>query len=268
YTNTLHQREPGSTPPEDEPSPRASSSLRAPWFDVSCCPTNVARTLASLGSYVATSTADGVQLHQYAEGDVSAVLASGPVALRVETNYPSDGAIRVVVTDSPAGEWELSLRVPAWAQSGAVLQVDGESSEVAPGTVGIRRAFTVGDEIVLTLPVEARWTTPDPRIDALRGQLAVERGPLVLCLESTDVPNADSVDELRATGELHDVDGVVSIGIRRLTVADHDWPFGVGAPEISSETESVTLLPYHSWANRGPSTMRVWLPVEGDTASV
>lgn len=267
YTNTLHQREPGSTPPEDEPSPRASSSLRAPWFDVSCCPTNVARTLASLGSYLATSTADGVQLHQYAQGDVSAALDGGPVALRVETAYPSNGEIRVVVTETLDAEWELSLRVPAWARNGALLQVNGTPSEVTPGTVAIRQVFSVGDEIVLTLPVEARWTTPDPRIDALRGQLAVERGPIVMCLESTDVPNADSVDELRATGELHDIDGVVSIGIRRMVVPDHAWPFGVAAPDISSETDSVELLPYHSWANRGPSTMRVWLPVEGDTVA-
>ncbi|MFP3381644.1 glycoside hydrolase family 127 protein, partial [Bacillus sp. SIMBA_069] len=65
YTNTLHQRVPGSTPSPDEQSPRAASSLRAPWFDVSCCPTNVARTFASLGAYVATSSADGLQLHQF-----------------------------------------------------------------------------------------------------------------------------------------------------------------------------------------------------------
>lgn len=267
YTNTLHQREPGSTPPEDEASPRASSSLRAPWFDVSCCPTNVARTLASLGSYFATSTADGVQLHQYATGEVSASLKNGRVAVRVETNYPSDGAIRVVVTETLDSDWELSLRVPAWARSGARLQVGAETRDVEPGTVSVRQTFSLGDEILLTLPVEARWTTPDPRIDALRGQLAVERGPVVLCLESTDVPNVESVDELRATGELHDVDGVVTVGIRRIVAPNHAWPYGVDVPEISPETENVELLPYHSWANRGPSTMRVWLPVQEDTVA-
>lgn len=262
YTNTLHQREPGSVPAEDEASPRASSSLRAPWFDVSCCPTNVARTLASLGSYFATSTANGLQLHQYAAGEVSASLDAGPVAVRVETNYPADGTIRAVVTETLDTEWELSLRVPGWAQRGAVLAVNGETRNVAPGTVSLRRTFAVGDEIVLSLPVEARWTSPDPRIDALRGQLAVERGPLVMCLESTDVPNAETVDGLRATGELDDLDGVVTIGIRRLSIPDRAWPYGVDAPEGAPETEMVPLLPYHAWANRGPSTMRVWIPVE------
>ncbi len=233
----------------------------------SCCPTNVARTLASLGSYFATSTVDGVQVHQYAAGEVSATLAGGVVAVRVETNYPTDGEIRFVVTETICGEWELSLRVPAWARTGASLRTNGETRDVAPGTVSLRRAFEIGDQIILTLPVDARWTAPDPRIDALRGQLAVERGPLVMCLESTDIPSSTSVDDLRATGGIRDSGGEVTIAVHRMTVSDHAWPYGVDTPEISPETEHVRLQPYHSWANRGPSTMRVWLPVDGNTVS-
>jgi DUF1680 family protein len=264
YTNTLHQRVPGSVPSPDEPSPRASSSLRAPWFDVSCCPTNVARTLATLGSYFATSTASGLQVHQYSTGDMSAVLDGGTVAVHVETNYPADGEVRLVVTETLGGEWDLSLRVPAWAETGAQLRVGGEVSEVPAGTTTVRRAFTVGEEIVLSLPMVARWTSPDPRIDALRGQRAVERGPVVLCLESTDVPFDGSVDDLRVTEELSDVDGVVTVSLRSMAARDLAWPYGVDAPELSAEIARVPLVPYHSWANRGPSSMRIWLPVEVD----
>ncbi|MGM7666001.1 glycoside hydrolase family 127 protein [Microbacterium sp. A93] len=260
YTNTLHQREPGSTPALDEASPRASSSLRAPWFDVSCCPTNVARTLASLGSYFATSTDQGVRIHQYASGVVEASLEGGTVAVTVETNYPHDGEIKVVVTQSIDAEWELSLRVPGWAHAGAALRDGVQDKPVRPGSAKIRRVFAVGDEIVLSLPMTARWTTPDPRIDALRGQQAVERGPVVMCLESTDAAFAASVDEVRVTGELTEVDGVVSVGVRHMIPADHAWPYEVASVEISAETHSVPLLPYYSWANRGPSSMRVWLP--------
>jgi len=267
YTNTLHQREPGSTPSLDEPSPRASSSLRAPWYDVSCCPTNVARTLATLGPYFATSTENGLQLHQYGSGEVSASLNGGTVAVRVETNYPSDGEIRLTVTETLDDEWDLSVRVPGWAREGAQLHVGGEIQEVAPGIASVRRVFNIGDQIVLTIPMAARWTTPDPRIDALRGQRAVERGPVVMCLESTDVPFASNVDELRATGELVDIDGVVTVGVRHMVAWEEAWPYGVEAAEISPETQRVTLLPYHSWANRGPSSMRVWLPMVGDTPS-
>jgi len=184
--------------------------------------------------------------------------------VRVETNYPADGDIRLVVTETLDSEWDLSLRVPGWAETGGQLRVDEELREVAPGTTTVRRVFAIGDEIVLTLPMAARWTTPDPRIDALRGQRAVERGPVVLCLESTDVPFDGSVDDLRVTGELGDVDGVVTVGVRSMTARDLTWPYGVDAPELSSEITPVPLVPYHSWANRGPSSMRIWLPVEVD----
>ena len=92
YANTLHQRAPGRRGRRRRVSPRAPSSLRAPWFDVSCCPPNVARTLASLAGYLATADDAGIQLHQYAPASIRTTLADGQrVALDVETDYPRDG---------------------------------------------------------------------------------------------------------------------------------------------------------------------------------
>ncbi|MCU1443646.1 MAG: hypothetical protein JWQ59_1796 [Cryobacterium sp.] len=268
YTNTLHQRDPGSVPPENAASPRASSSLRAPWFYVSCCPTNVARTFASLAAYVATSTDAGIQLHQYASGTVAADLPAGRVGVRITTQYPDDGQVRVEITDTVQGEWELSLRVPGWAATGATLAVNGETSDAAPGTGVVRRAFAVGDAVELSLPVAARWTAPDPRIDALRGQLAVERGPLVYCLESTDLASAPTVNDARVVPTLTDEDGTVRVRVRPLDLGEPSWPYGSDAnPPTADTVEQVALRPYHSWANRGPSTMRVWLPVDGADVS-
>src|SRR5690606_32620191 len=124
YANTLHQRRPGTLAVEGEISPRASSSLRAPWFEVSCCPPNVARTLAGLAAYVATVDDEGLQLHQYAPAEIRTTVAGAPVALDVETGYPRDGVVRVHVRSDAAAPWTLSLRVPAWAD-GARLVVDG-----------------------------------------------------------------------------------------------------------------------------------------------
>ncbi|SEB59968.1 hypothetical protein SAMN04489806_1240 [Paramicrobacterium humi] len=260
YTNTLHQRVPGTVPPNDTPSPRASSSLRAPWFEVSCCPTNVARTLASLGAYVATTSDDGVQLHQYVNGSLDAHIDAGTVRLRLDTDYPVHGSIRVEILESPDAEWALSLRVPAWAE-GATLAVGADAATaVETGTVTVRRAFAAGDVVQLELPMAARWTEPDPRIDALRGQRAVERGPLVMCLESIDAPELDNVDEARVTGTLRDIEGAVSVGLRRLATRDGDWPYSTTAETRLGDEELVPLVPYNTWANRGPSTMRVWLP--------
>jgi hypothetical protein len=270
YTNTLHRRELGSPPDGDRPSVRAAASLRAPWFEVSCCPTNVARTLASLTAYVATGDEDGLQLHQYVSGTVSSRRAGGrELRVTVITDYPHDGLIRVRVDSAADGPWSLSLRVPGWATRGATVTVGGRTRPVGPGVITERRHWQSGDEVVLLLPMATRFVHPDPRIDAVRGCVAVERGPLVMALESVDIPGTRSVNDLRVdvSSPPGVVDGRVVVRCRRPAPADRDWPYlpdaadpgGSGEP---AEAVDVPLVPYHAWANRGPSTMRVWLPVD------
>jgi uncharacterized protein len=278
YTNTLHQRRPGAVPPQDRPCPRTSSSLRAPWYAVSCCPPNVARTLASLAAYIATVDDEGLQLHQYASASIRTLLPDGrAVALDVETRYPDAGVVRVVVRQNADSPWTLTMRVPAWAAGARLVElpVDGEATTraAAPGSVAVTRSFSAGDVIELHLPVAPRFTEPDSRIDAVRGCVAVERGPEVMCLESLDLPSVDpagrpgDVARVRVDAAVlpREVDGRVTL---RMSVEPARgasiWPYGpsvgrAGPPE-NAEWLDVVLIPYHDWANRGPSTMRVWLP--------
>ncbi|HEX5858597.1 MAG TPA: beta-L-arabinofuranosidase domain-containing protein [Microbacterium sp.] len=266
YANTLHQRVPGIPADPDGTSLRASSSLRAPWFEVSCCPTNVARTFASLTAYVATTDDQGLQLHQYAAAEIDTTLPDGQrVALTVETNYPDDGVVRVIAGRSSRAPWSLTLRVPSWAE-GAVLRAPGEDDRVvAPGTVTVRRAFEEGDVVELDLPMQPRFTHPDPRIDAVRGCVVVERGPEVFALESVDSAAAalgEDVSDLRIDASVppHETGGRVYVRAVRSNTGSHAWPYGgvdVGTPSAPQE---VPLVAYHDWAGRGPSTMRVWIP--------
>ncbi len=271
YTNTLHQRSPGRQTAADEVAPRAAASLRAPWFAVSCCPTNVARTLASLGAYLATKDADGVQLQQIASARVRTTLADGcPVGLEVSTDYPRDGRVRVRVTEDATRLWTLRVRVPAWARGEAVLRLGEETVAPVDGYLSLTRAFAAGDEVQVDLPVRARWTFADPRVDAVRGQVAVERGPLVLCLESVDLGADVATAAVDVSAPPVERDGQVLVPVHRIGLVDAHWPYaaaggGGGAPAgadaAATGTELVPLVPYHSWGNRGPSTMRVWLPV-------
>ncbi|MCO1657671.1 glycoside hydrolase family 127 protein [Pseudonocardia humida] len=274
YTNTLHQRVPGTPARDDEVSPRAASSLRAPWFAVSCCPPNVARTLAGLAGYVATADDDGVQLHLYAPATVRTTLPDGRrVAFDVETGYPRSGTVAVRVRDGAADPWTLTLRVPAWAEGARlrVLPADGPPTEedVEPGTATVRRAFADGDVVELHLPVTPRFTAADPRIDAVRGCLAVERGPEVLCLESVDLAAAtggrldDVVDVgVDPTVPPREVDGAVVVRLRPAVAPDGSWPYGPPpGRDGTGDGVDVPLVAYHDWAERGPSTMRVWMPV-------
>jgi uncharacterized protein len=269
YANTLHQREPGvvADPDSDGAMGRAGSTLRAPWFDVSCCPPNVARMLASLGGYLATVDADGLQIHQYAPSEIRTHLPDGRhVEVDIETAYPQSGTVRVRVKGDERRPWTLTLRVPSWA-TGAQVTVDGETRPVATGTVTVTRTFGIDDVVELELPVAPRFTRPDSRIDAVRGCVAVERGPEVLCIESLDVPELDSLDALRidtAAALIEDSGTVVARGVVT-DVAEPGWPYsepGIERPTGGPPGRSVVVVmrPYHDWANRGPSTMRVWVP--------
>ncbi len=262
YTNTLHQRTDGVAPDEDELNARALSSLRAPWFEVSCCPTNVARTLASVESTFATTTADGLQLHQYGDYDVDTTLADGtPVAVSVRSGYPYAGGVTVTWRGDAGREVDLDLRIPSWAGSAVVGGPDATPSTRTGRATTVRRAFRAGDVVTVEFPVEARWVTPDPRIDAVRGQVAVQRGPLVMALESTDLPDGDVNDvAVDTTVDPVTTDRGATVTVSRVTDAVGAWPYGPGGAD-RRPLGPVGLVPYATWANRGPSTMRVWLPV-------
>ncbi|MGW6906256.1 glycoside hydrolase family 127 protein [Streptomyces sp. NPDC054940] len=276
YANTLHRRSRGTAPSADTASPRAESSLRAPWFAVSCCPTNVARTLAALPAYLATADDHGIQLHQYADAEITTSLANGHrVALRIRTDYPSAGRVTVRIARTPDHPWTLSLRVPAWTEGATahLVDPDGTRRAVAPGTASVTRRFRPGDETRLELPMAPRWLGPDPRIDAIRGTAAVQRGPLVYCAESVDLPGGRGVDTIRVDPSADPEDGPDATVLvpGDLSAPDEPppaaWPYGplrrAAAP--AAEPAGITLVPYHSWANRGPTTMRVWLPTRTDT---
>ncbi len=263
YANPLHQRVAGTGTDDDQVSPRAEGGTRAAWFDVSCCPTNVARTLASWQTYAAATADRELVLLQYASGTIRAELAGGTLAVQVETQYPEDGLVVVRVVEVPGGAAALRLRVPAWAD-GAELDEDGQVRVVAPGSVVIDRRLVVGEEIRLRLPVRARLTWPDPRIDAVRGSVAVERGPLVMAAESVDLPAGVRLEDVvvDAAEGARDDEGV-SVRASVLQPDEEAWPYRgeVVADGASDGRFDLRLLPVHRWANRGPSAMRVWLPV-------
>ncbi|WP_431278872.1 glycoside hydrolase family 127 protein [Leifsonia poae] len=270
YANTLHRRTPGAVADTEAASPRAEASLRAPWFEVSCCPPNVARTFASLDTYLATTDAQGLQLHQFASANIATRLPDGEeIAVEVETRYPDEGTVRVRILKDASRPWTLSLRVPAWAGSARVSVLsDGgaseETSSVEADYATVTRQFAAGDTVELELPFEPRFVRPDPRVDAVRGSVAVERGPIVYALESVDLPEgSDSVDDYTLDDSIEPEfeDGRLFVHLRARRAAEREWPYQVDVDEEVDQLIRVPLVPYCGWAERGPSTMRVWLPL-------
>lgn len=269
YANTLHQRVPTEEPDPERELLRFGGGPRAPWFEVACCLGNIARILAGLAGYLATADAEGLRIHQYADAEIGTRLGDGRrVGLTMRTGYPDDGTVTVRVTETDGGPWTLRLRVPPWADGGARLTTpDGTEPAPAGGEVTVRRAFAAGDEVRLTLPVRPRWTRPDPRIDAVRGCVAAERGPVVLCAESPSPgQDAEELDHVTvdASADPEDTpDGVTARARRRTPDATADtWPYPPAQPAGPSAgpAAALRLVPYHRWGRSGPSTMRVWLP--------
>ncbi|MDQ0779619.1 DUF1680 family protein [Streptomyces aurantiacus] len=268
YVNPLQVRD-GYT---DEGTDQTSRRTR--WFRCACCPPNVMRLLASLPDYCASTDATGLQIHQYATGSVSAQLAAGPVTADITTGYPVDGRIALTLTGTPdSTPWTLSLRLPHWSRTYSVL-VDGEPTEplVEDGWLRLHRTWSPGRHIVLELDMEARLTRADPRVDAVRGSVAIERGPLVHCLEHADHPGGglddlviDTERSLRSVFRPELLGGVVTVeatGHRGTPPGESWWPY---TPHDDTRTTAsgeltLTAVPYYAWANREDGAMRVWIP--------
>jgi uncharacterized protein len=254
YSNPLHSR---------------LGERRHRWNPVACCPPNIMRLLASLHHYLATTGDGGVQVHQYATSTIRAVVPdAGPVELAVETSYPWSGSVTVEVVACDEAEWTLSLRVPAWARGASV---DGRP--VAPGYAELTRRWRPGDRVVLELDVSPRLTAANPRIDAVRGCVALERGPVVFCLEELDLPTGVELADVAVDSEADPVDsgpvgqlgGVPGVSLRGVVRDVDGWRQTEyrDLREVQAASVAPTSLlavPYFAWANRDRGGMRVWIP--------
>ena len=160
---------------------------RPEWHGCACCPPNVMRLLASLHCYFATTGEDGVQIHQYAPAALRAALPSGQdAALRMESDF-WHGCAKLSVDESDGSAWTLRLRIPAWAK-GWTLQVNGAPQQptLEQGYAPIERAWAAGDVVELDLPMQPALLQASPRVDPTRHSLAIQRGPVLYCLEEVD----------------------------------------------------------------------------------
>ncbi|MBK3565663.1 glycoside hydrolase family 127 protein [Streptomyces sp. MBT62] len=267
YVNPLQVRD-GHTDPGGDQSAR-----RTRWFRCACCPPNVMRLLASLEHYLSSGDELGLQIHQFVTGRYS----YGAMSVRAETDYPWQGTVAFTVEETPEQPWTLSLRVPQWCREFRVrvgeLSYDQTDAPVSDGWLRLERTWTPGDRVVLELALAPRLTAADPRVDAVRGCVAIERGPLVYCLEQVDNPGGglDDIvlDPARPLAVTHRPDllggvtTVVASGHRRRIPDAGWWPYTCAdreAPEPDGDAVEFTAIPYYAWANRQDGSMRVWLP--------
>ncbi len=280
YTNALRQvrglpyplRRPGDTgQPVIPPPPPSDERLRQRYLTCFCCPPNIARTLARFHERAASLSADGLFVHQYGGSEIDVTDGDGRrLALREDSDYPWDGRITFTVT-AAVGILPLHLRVPGWSAD-AALEVNGVAQPVSsPGTyTAIEREWAVGDIVRLTLPMPVRVLRGNRLAEEISNQVAVQRGPVVYCLESADLPDGVVLEQaaLRRGAVLTEVEAEVAG--HRVVALESELTVLPPVAEASLyddlagdplRTVASRLVPYFAWGNRGPGEMSVWLPV-------
>lgn len=248
------------------------SADREPYIECFCCPPNLVRTIAKASGWAYSLADNGIAVNLYGGNQLETTLLDGsPLKLRQETDYPWQGEVAITLDDCKSEPFQILLRIPEWA-TGAQLQVSGEEAEAAviPGKfVTLERPWQTGDVITLSLPMDIKLVEGHPRIEEVRNQVAIKRGPLVYCIESPDLPaDAKVLDvyldrnaHLEAKHKPDLLDGVTVIqGQVQLRVDDSPGMYRV-VDKPSWKSFDTQFVPYYAWSNRGTAEMTVFLPI-------
>ncbi|RME59739.1 MAG: glycoside hydrolase family 127 protein, partial [Caldilineae bacterium] len=241
------------------------ATTRQPWFDCSCCPTNVVRFLPALPGYVYAQRGNHLYVNLFIGGAGQATLHGQPVTFRQSTRYPWDGRVQLTLESAEPVDATLHLRIPGWAQDRPVpsdlyrfidgpapqptLTVNGQAVDapLVDGYAVVARTWQPGDALILDLPMPVRRVVSHPNVTENRGRVALMRGPLVYCVEGVDHGGSvaglrlPDVMELRPEPRPHLLNGVTVIR-------------GQGPGD-----QQITALPYYAWAHRGVGEMAVWV---------
>jgi DUF1680 family protein len=235
---------------------------RQAWYEVPCCPSNISRTWADLGSYLYSHDEGNLWVHQYVNSMGEFKLMGG-VKLKLTTGLPWRGSVRIEVNPPEKQEFSLHVRIPSWAY-GSTVQLNGAALDPPAGKTNpsqtasgydprtsrfwpIKRTWSSGDVVEIVFGMDIRLRRAHPKVKGHSGKAAISLGPLIYCLESVDNRDVD----------------IFTVQIAPDSLREHFSPDLLGGATVI-EAESIegiplTLIPYHLWGNRGPSQMTVWV---------
>ena len=269
YANplTAHPVSYAARPGEDKGAHTALD--RQEWFGCACCPTNLVRLLASLGQYFYGIGPRALFVHLYAGGEATAEVAGQSVRVTQTTDYPWDGRVRIAVDPARPAAFTVALRIPGWCRA-ARLEVNGRPVAAASclkrGYARLNRVWRAGDRIELNLPMPVERIEARPEVRSDGGRIALQRGPLVYCLEEADNgPHLADIAlprdaALTARRQPKLLGGCVTIEGRGCRRATRGWGSTLYRPAASPRVRvGVRAVPYFLWNNRGPGEMRIWI---------
>jgi len=248
-----------------------SRSHRQEWFKCACCPPNLLRFIPTIGGYAYAHAGDELYVNLLLASRTKVRLQSGEVEVTQETDYPWDGKVHIRVEPQSPFTFELYVRVPGWC-AGARLSLNGRPvspPELRRGYARLSRTWQPGDVVDLELPMPVVRVECHPLVEANRGRIALQRGPLVYCLEQADnpdgvldlaIPRSAVLSVERRPDLLGGITVISGPALRqsalpwnqRLYRPAGDWP--------PPEPTRFVAIPYYAWDNRTPGEMAVWIP--------
>jgi DUF1680 family protein len=267
YTNPLRVTDP-------MPTDLRWSRQRVPFVSSFCCPPNLVRTIAESANYAYGKSGDSIWVNLYGSGVLQTTLSGGEkIKLSQETDYPWNGRVRIKIEVPDKASFALKLRIPGWASEASVRinNAPADQSSKSGSYFEIRRTWSAGDFVDLDLPMPVRLMEANPLVEEDLNQVAVQRGPMVYCLESPDLPPGVNVSDVTIPAEIKLVarydqrllDGIVVLEGKGLARSDTNWSgnlYRQFQPEDPKQI-NVRFIPYCVWQNRGKSEMSVWLPI-------
>jgi DUF1680 family protein len=254
--------------------PSSGDKIRNPWYDTTCCPPNLERTFASLPGYFYSTSSDGIYVHLYDNSVLRWKLASGnAIKITQQTVYPWESKVSLLVAPASPEEFTFYVRIPDWSKQSAV-KVNGKPVEnvTAGSYTAIRRRWTGEERVELEFDMSQQMVHANPAVADDTGRVALQRGPIVFCMEQLDQAGNSQEEFPRVAAKLDGkseaqlnsslLDGIVVL-THAGTVASAQTQslYQTGPLEKGPGKEvSLKLIPYYAWANREPSSMQVWIP--------
>lgn len=252
-------------------NPLASSGqhFRKEWFGTACCPSNISRLVASVGDYIYAKNQNGIWINLFIANQTEFDLSGEKVGVEMKTNFPWEGKVELEVNPITAKRFTVSLRIPGWIQENPVpgklysflqedetnftLLVNGEKATFRRenGYAVLDREWKNGDRITYELPLEIRQLQSRPEVLANTDRIAIQRGPLVYCVEGAD--NQGKVLQLALSTN-------PNFTTKEYQILDEKVQ-AIQFQALDGQTpKTVTAIPYYTWANRGQNEMMVWIP--------
>ncbi len=246
---------------------------RVPYISKSnCCPPNTVRTIAEVSDYMYSIGEKALYINMYGGNVLNTELHDGTkIKLEQVTNYPWDGKITVTIKETTLNPVTIYLRIPGWCKQYS-LKINGEVPEAPTrgnGYAIVGGKWKAGEKIELILNMPATLLESNPLVEETKNQVTVKRGPVVYCLESTDLPNAHVFDvtipaNIKFQTQPMKINGgnVLALTGEARVLQNSDWKNTL-YKEVNtrSATIKIKLIPYYAWANRGKTDMTVWMPL-------